>query len=290
MNTIEYCVVDLSKIKFRLDFICELNILTLSDKALPLCEFNYYKLNERLLETVKTPKKYNRVLSFNRKIDNYSLTKDPETKEFDLHINASKAVNNFYTGRVGKLVGNEDYYKIHTDIKNVKLISQMPQLPSLATSRYSFNDAERATYLRFYLNDVAVPSSNSNFENFSNWLNITLLRFSESRYERRVRKLIDNYRLPNTEETQKEDLALHQWKGGLLDSEDVYDYLTKLPLEDTSLLCIQIKGYNHSPSAWSTYKDFRRFHSHTETPTQSIFFLNGKFLVCDEYSVNRFKR
>ncbi|TIB62871.1 hypothetical protein E3P77_03725 [Wallemia ichthyophaga] len=288
MNTIEYLVQDLSKIKFRLDFISEVNILTISDAALPLCEFTYYELKEKLIDTLRYPHQYDRIISFNKRIDNYCLARHPRTMDLEMHVNASKSLNNFYTNREGRIVRGEDYYKIHTDINNIKLIGRLPKLPALATSRRLLERAQQAKYLRYYLNNVALPSFKGSIGEAFLWLNITLLRFSELRYNSRVRRMIDEYRPPESEEEGiPMDLALHQWRGGLLDSGEVYDYLTKLPTDLP--LFIQIKGFSHSPSAWCTYKEYRRFHSQGETPTQNIVCMNGKVAVCDEYSINKFK-
>ncbi|TIA87630.1 hypothetical protein E3P99_03060 [Wallemia hederae] len=290
MNTIDYQIPDLGSIKYKLDFIAEVNILTLSEVPLPLCEYSYYTLNDKLVETLRGGCKYNRILSFNRKIDNYCLTRGEGA--FNLNVNASKAINNFYTGREGRIVKGEDYYKIDTDSTNIKLIGRLPKLPALATSRRSLEGASQSQYLRYYLNDVRLPTFRSNIADAFNWLNITLLRFSEARYSARVKRIIEEYTPPVSVSDKDSDivtdLALHQWRGGLLDSDEVYSYLRKLP--NDAPIFIQIKGFSHAPSAWKDYKDYKRFHSHKDTPTQTIVCCGGKFAVCDEYSINAFKR
>lgn len=69
MNKIEYSINDLSHIKFRLEFIKELNILTIGD--VPKIDFPYYHLNESFLDNLEY---FNRIISLNKRIDNFSIT------------------------------------------------------------------------------------------------------------------------------------------------------------------------------------------------------------------------
>ena len=141
-----------------------------------------------------------------------------------------------------------------------------------------------------FLENVQLPYQFTNTQECLNWFDVMLLQFSERRYDRRINNFIKNYQ-PISDIYSNIDLTLHNWQSPLLDSDLVYDLIKKVSyLKFQQPLFIQVKGHSHTPVSWSSYNDHNRFHNLNDTPIQTIIYYNDKFIVSDEYSINKLKK